>query len=251
MTFFSFTFYSCRTQISTSDSVNFNELNWIRLDSFDSYYVYNNSDRNLISTDSVKITFSGKLNKDNSLSNTNLDSLLSCLFSGYHFGTFIILDSSIDKSLQNVIHKMTKNSMGFVKWRNDSRVKTELPEFFKMSIYFKENADSLDGAKFALEIKSNIYVDSYKYISKNDALKSFAGQTADFKDLLKTNPLPSSLEIEVNPNYFNLKSLDSIKSILLKDRRVSDIIYTNPGISDSPGLIKLLKEMSFIVKIKT
>ncbi len=249
-----FCLFSCRPNSAEDNFSNLNNIIWTKADSLSSYSLQNKSDKLVLSTDSITISFLGKLNKDNIVTTSKNDSQVFVNISGFEFGTFSKSNISKSETLQILIAKMKKNSVLLLKWQNSNIQNIEPDDLAKLSIYLRDSVDSIEALKFISQILKSNYIKSYKYISKSEAAEIFVKNNPDlsnFRDFTHSNPLPASIETYVYSKYINLKSLDSLKNILLKDLRIDEVMYGNSKTIEYFNDLKELMHSPFIIKISS
>ncbi len=181
---------------------------WLPLDSSSKYILYNSDEKMLNDADSITISFAGKLSHD-SITFSNLDSFVCSNITGYKFGKFTFIDSSLGSEIDLIKRKMRRHSTAFIKWYPDTTLKNE---HFTLTVFLKKSADTLEDIRLLEKIKQESFILSCSYISKSLAPKKFSGDNADttFLSFLDNNPLPASIEFTVKPEYFNTDSLKNI-----------------------------------------
>lgn len=105
-----------------------------------------------------------------------------------------------------------------------------------VSDFFKENitvsaimnveVTELEAEVVAKRISGEDYAKSVDIISKDQGvreMKELLGE--DFLSVFESNPIPVSLDIQVNAEYFSRDSLALIQSSLVKDPLVSEVVY--------------------------
>jgi cell division transport system permease protein len=81
------------------------------------------------------------------------------------------------------------------------------------------------------------------YISKDEAYKSFKdrlGKDKDMLEALSVNPLPASLEIDLDPAYKTLENLDKISLKVALFSGIEDVSYGKRWIAKVDKIIKVL-----------
>jgi cell division protein FtsX len=120
-----------------------------------------------------------------------------------------------------------------------------------IALYFRENFDSASALTYLNELKKADYVESFKYKSKNDALKDFDRNfKREMMDVLNSNPLPASAQLFVKDEYFNQNALDTIKETLSLFTGISTVSV--PDISKINRLRRtnILLQTPFILKME-
>jgi len=106
----------------------------------------------------------------------------------------------------------------------------------KVSNYFKENivvsavltvesAES-DADSLINVLQKKKYIKNIKYISKADGVKEMKKMLGeDFLDVFESNPIPISLDLQINADYISTDSLIYIEGELLAIPIVEDVVY--------------------------
>ena len=109
---------------------------------------------------------------------------------------------------------------------SSNSIANSFKEDFSVSIFFKENAKKIEIIQLQNELLMSSYIQELKYISKDDALlimKEEYGQ--DFIQELGFNPLVNSIDINLQSEFVEASSLDSISAIISKKKYVDEITY--------------------------
>ena len=109
---------------------------------------------------------------------------------------------------------------------SSNSIANSFKENFSVSIFFKENAKKIEIIQLQNELLMSSYIQELKYISKDDALlimKEEYGQ--DFIQELGFNPLVNSIDINLQTEFVEASSLDSISAIISKKKYVDEITY--------------------------
>ena len=105
-----------------------------------------------------------------------------------------------------------------------------------VSDFFKENitvsaimnieVSEVEAEGVAKKLSKKKYVKSVDIVSKEQGvreMKEILGE--DFLDVFETNPIPVSLDIQVNAEYFSKDSLAMIRKDLSKDSMIAEVVY--------------------------
>ena len=109
---------------------------------------------------------------------------------------------------------------------SSNSIANSFKENFSVSIFFKEDAKKIEIIQLQNELLMSSYIQELKYISKDDALlimKEEYGQ--DFIQELGFNPLVNSIDINLQSEFVEASSLDSISAIISKKKYVDEITY--------------------------
>ena len=105
-----------------------------------------------------------------------------------------------------------------------------------VSDFFKENitlsaimnveVNEVEAEGVAKEFSKKRYVKSVDIISKEQGVKEMKEMLGeDFLNVFETNPIPVSLDIQVNAEYFSKDSLAMIQKDLQKEKLVAEVVY--------------------------
>ena len=105
-----------------------------------------------------------------------------------------------------------------------------------VSDFFKENitvsaimnieVSEVEAEGVAKKLSKKKYVKSVDIVSKEQGvreMKEILGE--DFLDVFETNPIPVSLDIQINAEYFSKDSLAMIQKDLSKDSMIAEVVY--------------------------
>ena len=105
-----------------------------------------------------------------------------------------------------------------------------------VSDFFKENitvsaimnieVSEVEAEGVAKKLSKKKYVTAVDIVSKEQGvreMKEILGE--DFLDVFETNPIPVSLDIQVNAEYFSKDSLAMIQKDLSKDSMIAEVVY--------------------------
>ncbi|MEL6250623.1 MAG: permease-like cell division protein FtsX [Bacteroidota bacterium] len=92
--------------------------------------------------------------------------------------------------------------------------------------------EMMDGIKssrldeFEMLLKRKDFVQSYKYVSKDEALEGWMLKTQDKVEALGgTNPFPATFDVKLQPEYIATDSLDKIREEMIEDNLVAEVHY--------------------------
>ena len=130
----------------------------------------------------------------------------------------------------------------------------KLGEFFRenieVDVYVRENVSPKDSAALVQYIASQPYVKSYEYITKDAAkLRYMQEGNKDWGKLLDKNPLPASVDFKIRSDYAVNDSLNKIKSELLQNIAVSDVLYPQSLVSNLNNIINKISLILLAVAI--
>jgi len=97
-----------------------------------------------------------------------------------------------------------------------------------VSVFIKDPFNGKEIENFKSELASYKFIRSFRYVSKDDAAKSFIKETGeDFREILDYNPLPASFVVKLDPNVLDKDSLSLIIKSLSKLEWVDEVIFRN------------------------
>ncbi len=105
-------------------------------------------------------------------------------------------------------------------------INKKLKENIKISLFLSDTLSQSQTKKVGEKVFSNLFVNSYKYISKKEALEKMKEETGeDFFNVLEKNPLPASFDVKLNPDSVSYQSIESIIETLKKIKGVDEVVY--------------------------
>ena len=95
-----------------------------------------------------------------------------------------------------------------------------------VSLFIKDPFNENNIKDYKLELSSKNYIKSVKYVSKDDAAKSFIRETGeDFREILDYNPLPASFVVKLNTDFVSEDSLNSVINNLSSLKWVDEVVF--------------------------
>jgi cell division transport system permease protein len=130
----------------------------------------------------------------------------------------------------------------------------KLGEFFRenieVDVYVRENVSAKDSAALVRYIAGQPYVKSYEYITKDAAKQRYMQEgNKDWGTLLDKNPLPASVDFKIRSNYALNDSLNKIKSDLLQNIAVSDVLYPQSLVGNLNNIINKISLVLLAVAV--
>lgn len=109
---------------------------------------------------------------------------------------------------------------------NSKRLSDNFKEEIAMTVFFKNEANDSVITAFTQQLKSEKFVKSSIYVSKEEAAKNHKDIIGeDFMEFLGMNPLQNSFDIYLNSEYINTPSIRKIESTFRMNEMVSDVVY--------------------------
>ena len=109
---------------------------------------------------------------------------------------------------------------------NAREVSDYFKENIKISTILKEDATEVQAESFCKNVAMLPAVKSTHLVTKEQGtkeMKELLGE--DFLDVFESNPIPISIEIQLNPAYFHPDSVKVLKNLLVHDSLVEDVVY--------------------------
>jgi cell division transport system permease protein len=112
-------------------------------------------------------------------------------------------------------------------------------------IMMKEEAREAEIIQLQKTLDASSYVKSTEYITKEMAAKEMKTDLGeDFINFLGFNPLPPSIDLRLNADFANIKSIEVIEKELLANSGVKDIFYQKSLVQ---AINKNLRRISFVL----
>ncbi len=118
----------------------------------------------------------------------------------------------------------------------------KLGQYFKeniaMNVYVRENVSVKDSATLVQYISAQPYVKDYEYVTKDLAKQKYLQDgNKDWGVLLDRNPLPASIDFRIKKEYASIDSLSKIKTELMQNIAVSDVLYPQSLVTNLNNII--------------
>ncbi|MBC7438535.1 MAG: ABC transporter permease [Flavobacterium sp.] len=109
---------------------------------------------------------------------------------------------------------------------NSKKLSDDFKEEIAMTVFFKNEANDSVISAFKEELKTEKFVKSSVYVTKEQAAKTHTDVIGeDFMTFLGANPLQNSFDIYLNADYIDLNNIGKIESRLRSNLMVSDVVY--------------------------
>src|SRR5574344_283918 len=109
---------------------------------------------------------------------------------------------------------------------NAREVSDYFKENIKISTILKEDATQVQAEAFCKNVALLPAVKSTQLITKEEGTKEMKDLLgSDFLDVFESNPIPISIEIQLNSNYYHPDSVKTLKRMLMRDPLVDDVVY--------------------------
>ncbi|MCH7963555.1 MAG: hypothetical protein IH852_06410 [Bacteroidetes bacterium] len=95
-----------------------------------------------------------------------------------------------------------------------------------VSLFIKDPFNENNIKDYKSELSRKNYIKSVKYVSKDEAAKSFIRETGeDFREILDYNPLPASFVAKLNTDVISKDSLNSVINNLSSLKWVDEVVF--------------------------
>ncbi len=99
-------------------------------------------------------------------------------------------------------------------------------EHVQLNIFLKDNIEEAELNKYIASINQLPYVRSSRYVSKEEALDSLKKDLGEGAlGMLESNPLPATIDVNINALYARPDSLEKIKETLSSNKNVVEVTY--------------------------
>ena len=117
-----------------------------------------------------------------------------------------------------------------------TKIANHFKEQVTLTVFLKDHVQRSQSKKLEETLVKKDYTKSLVYTSKEIAAKEFSKDIGeDFLTFLGSNPLKNSIDLHVKPEFITPEKMEEIKTQLLKNTYVSEVLYDAP-------LIELLTE---------
>jgi cell division transport system permease protein len=101
----------------------------------------------------------------------------------------------------------------------------------EIDAYLIDSIQPAEVSKIISSVKTKGGVKNVTYISKEEAAKIFAEEFGeDILEVFDYNPLPPSLKINLYDEYKTIERIEKIKSEILQNKEVTDIVYAHKNL---------------------
>jgi cell division transport system permease protein len=122
---------------------------------------------------------------------------------------------------------------------NAKSVSDYFKENIRLSVIFEQNTTEVQAKEIMNLLKGKPYVKELKFISKEqgaEEMKSVLGD--DFMDVFDLNPIPLSIDMYVRSEYVESDSLSKIKSEILLNSGIKEVVFQESLIETISGNIE-------------
>lgn len=120
---------------------------------------------------------------------------------------------------------------------------SKLEDFFKGSVqvqvFIRDGSPNREIDQLKARIDSMPFARNVRYVSKEDAKKNFIKEgNEDWSKVLEYNPLPASVDFQLDPDYVNKDSLDAIVAKVQSSFIVSEVKYPDAVVSNLNSVVR-------------
>ena len=99
-------------------------------------------------------------------------------------------------------------------------------ENMAVSVLLKQSVSEKEGRALAASLAERPYVKESRFISKEEGAEEMKGLLGeDFLSVFESSPIPISIDLKLDGDFITADSLEVIKTDLLSDRRVEEVVY--------------------------
>jgi cell division transport system permease protein len=115
-------------------------------------------------------------------------------------------------------------SAGLVIFSN--AINNKLKQNIQINLFVNDTLKSSEYGQIENELKSNTYINNYRLVDKDEALREMKLRTGeDFLSVLESNPLPASYTVKLISDSVSAESIESIISSLKRIGGIDDVVY--------------------------
>ncbi len=105
-------------------------------------------------------------------------------------------------------------------------IDNRLKENIQINLFINDTVSTKGYNRITADLETNIYVQSAKFVSKEEALKRMKRKTGtDFSKVLDANPLPAMFAVKLNSDSVSALSISPIIETLQNIKGVDEVIY--------------------------
>jgi cell division transport system permease protein len=124
----------------------------------------------------------------------------------------------------------------------------DLKNNISINIFLKENLTKDESAAIEKEIKQKNFVNTIKYVGKEEAAEKFIKETGeDFRRILDYNPLPASFSVTLKEKYVEPDSLNKIIPVFSKLDGVDEVVFQQEYVKKILTYLSTFKKYLFII----
>jgi cell division transport system permease protein len=124
----------------------------------------------------------------------------------------------------------------------------DLKNNISVNIFLKENLTKEESVSIEKEIKQKDFVNTIKYIGKEEAADKFIKETGeDFRRILDYNPLPASFSVTLKEKFVEPDSLNRIIPIFSQLKGVDEVVFKQEYVKKILTYLSTFKKYLFII----
>ncbi len=106
------------------------------------------------------------------------------------------------------------------------KISDYVKEHVQLNIFLNDNVNDAQLTVFMQRLEKLPYVRSTVYISKEEALARLKADLGeDAVSMIESNPLPATIDVNINAEYAHADSLQKIKEVLQGNKEVIEVVY--------------------------
>ena len=124
----------------------------------------------------------------------------------------------------------------------------DLKNNISVNIFLKENLTKEESASIEKEIKQKDFVNTVKYLGKEEAADKFIKETGeDFRRILDYNPLPASFSVTLKEKFVEPDSLNRIIPVFSQLKGVDEVVFKQEYVKKILTYLSTFKKYLFII----
>jgi cell division transport system permease protein len=106
------------------------------------------------------------------------------------------------------------------------KISDYVKEHVQLNIFLNDNVKEAQLNVFMKRLEALPYVKSTTYVSKEEALNRLKADLGeDAVSMIESNPLPATIDVNINADYAHTDSLFKIKEVLQGNKEVLEVVY--------------------------
>lgn len=117
----------------------------------------------------------------------------------------------------------------------------------KISVMLKDTVSERNAIAICRDVARLKQVKSAELISKErgtEQMKQMLG--SDFLDIFEANPIPISIDLQLNASFFDAVSIGQLRGELLKNKSIDDVVYQDSVIS---AMNRNIRNIGFVIVV--
>ncbi len=120
----------------------------------------------------------------------------------------------------------------------------------QLTIYFHDGFEEADKKAMEEFLVESTAVDTFVYVSKDDAIERFRSYFPDLEalpEMLETNPLPAAYEVQMSPNHRSPTDVRRFAALLGDKPGIEEVDYDLLWIERLTAVIDLVQALGFFI----